>query len=353
MQKLIYLLPFLMLFMSAKSLMLDLPLNPEDDLVGYNFEIKADRGDTLWKIGYEYSIGISEIKLANQHLKNQQGYYKLRVGDTVYIPQQFILPIEAYRSGIVINMAERRLYYFPQDDNVVYTYPVAMGKQSTRTPTMDVIINRKVVGPYWYPPDSIRMAHFNNTGEVLPDVILPGKGNPLGTHAIYLSKPKYLIHGNNKKMSVGKFASSGCIRMYNEDIEELHGLVSTDEPVRIVHHSTKMGTLNDNLYIESHPEVDIYESPSFLNTVFIDDILNEFNGFFDINYESLQSAMSSRDGIPTLIGNVYNDDGSWTYSTNQGIDVIGSTDNDNVYQSNEYPYQYKNDNESDVIVFHY
>ncbi|HJN38039.1 MAG TPA: L,D-transpeptidase family protein [Gammaproteobacteria bacterium] len=338
MQKIIYLIPFLTFLLSAKALMLELPPNPEDDVVGYNFDIEAEKGDTLWKIGYAYNIGLSEIKLANPQLKNKYGNYKLNVGDIVHIPQQFILPIEVYREGIVINMAERRLYYFPSHEDVVYTYPVAMGKQSTRTPTMDATVKKKKVGPYWYPPDSIRMAHFDSTGDILPEFVRPGPNNPLGTHAIYTSKPKYLIHGNNNITSVGKFVSSGCIRMYNEDVEELHAMVSVSEPIRIIHHTTKIGTLNGTLYVETHPEVVIYERPNYLNTVYIDDLLDEFNGEYQIDYERLQDIRNNPDGVPVTISQYEVDDYYWSYEEpEQEVNYIVISNN----QPYESPYRYK------------
>ena len=288
---------------SSLALKFDKPLLEHDDVIGKNFTITANKGDTIWEIGYEYGISVMDLKLVNKSLKNKNGYYKFKGGESILIPQQFILPQESFREGIVINMAELRLYYFDNENDLVYTYPVGMGKSSTRTPTMDVSIKRKVKGPHWYPPDSIRKSHWNSTGDILPEVVYPGPKNPLGTHAIYLSKPKYLIHGNNKIRSIGGFVSSGCIRLYNKDIKQLHGLVKKGEPVRIVHHTVKMGTLNDQLYVESHPEVSIYEKPNYMNTVYIDDLLSDFIYDYYVNPKNIRQHITMAKGIVVNVSN--------------------------------------------------
>ena len=68
----------------------------------------------------------------------------------------------------------------------------------------------------------------------LPEFMPPGPDNPLGSHALYLSWPSYRIHGTSDTRKIGRQSSSGCIGLYNEQIEELFNLVEIGTPVRIL-----------------------------------------------------------------------------------------------------------------------
>ena len=85
-----------------------------------------------------------------------------------------------------------------------------------------------------------------------PKVVKPGPQNPLGTRAIYLSMPGYLLHGTNKPWGVGMKVSHGCIRLYPEGIEELYDLVSSGESVQIIDQPVKSGWDGNTLYLEVH-----------------------------------------------------------------------------------------------------
>ena len=81
----------------------------------------------------------------------------------------------------------------------------------------------------------------------------PGPENPLGDRAIYLGWPRYLIHGTNKPYGVGRRVSSGCIRMYPEDIQSLFELVQPGTPVLVVNQPVKLGWIDGVLFVEVHP----------------------------------------------------------------------------------------------------
>lgn len=110
------------------------------------------------------------------------------------------------RQRIVISISERKLTLI-ECGEVVKTYEIAVGKPSTPSPRGEFTVISRIKNPTWYGPG----------GQIAP----PGKGNPVGTRWIGLSKKGYGIHGTNQPDSIGKAASHGCIRMRNRDVEEL------------------------------------------------------------------------------------------------------------------------------------
>lgn len=111
-----------------------------------------------------------EMLEANPNIKNADAV--LGAGRKVLIPGQFILP--PFRNGIVVNLAELRLYYFTPDGKYVMTFPVAMGRDEWRTPTVATTVVSKEKDPVWIVPASIRNAMFENEGKLLPDRVYPG-----------------------------------------------------------------------------------------------------------------------------------------------------------------------------------
>jgi len=173
-----------------------------------------------------------------------------------------VLP-RAPRRGIVVNVAELRLYYFPDDSGPlpagvapgsrrVITHPISIGRMDWSTPLGTTTITGKVANPSWYPPQSIRDEHAARN-DILPRVVPPGPDNPLGKHAMRLGLPGYLIHGTNKPSGVGMRVTHGCMRMFPEDIEALYKTVPTGTSVNIVNQPVKLGwTADGRLYVEAH-----------------------------------------------------------------------------------------------------
>ncbi len=164
------------------------------------------------------------------------------------LPTQFILP-DAQRSGIVINIAEYRMYYYFEagGNEWVRTFPISIGRMDWGTPLGRASITTKVENPSWYPPQSIRELEAH---------VPPGPDNPLGEYALRLSIPGYLIHGTNRPAGVGMRVTHGCIRMFPEDIEWLFPQVPVNTPVRIVNQPIKLGWSGDDLYLEVHPPLE-------------------------------------------------------------------------------------------------
>ncbi|MDF1796173.1 MAG: L,D-transpeptidase family protein [Coxiellaceae bacterium] len=277
------------------------PLPKNGDVVGQVFLVHSARGDTLHSIAKRYDIGWLKMRDANRRLL----YKRLRPGTEVVIPSRFILPKQ--RRGIVVNLAELRLYYFPKGQNVVYTYPVGVGRSKWRTPTLETIVYRKKELPTWYIPESIREETMRKKGKFLPKKIGPGEKNPLGPYAMYLLKRGYLIHGNNAPNSIGTYASSGCIRLFNHDVEQLFHMVPNRTPVHIVHHANKVGWRGNSLYLEVHRPMAHKEDPTDLNHT---DVQNEIaiktaNTRAHVNWRKVALVERQRQGIPTRIGSLH------------------------------------------------
>lgn len=171
-------------------------------------------------------------------------------GKTITIPSQFILP-DAPRTGIVVNLAERRIYYYPPGGKTVETYPAGVGVEADATPDGVTHVVRKEDGPVWIPPPSIRAERPD-----LPIAIYPGPDDPLGAYALRLGWTNYLIHGTNKPDSVGRNVSHGCLHIYPEDIDTLFHEVPVGTQVRVVTQPVKAGWIDNRLYVEVHPNKD-------------------------------------------------------------------------------------------------
>ncbi len=232
-----------------------------ESVVGDMLVVPATYEDTLSDIGRRHGIGYEEIISANPGVDS----WLPGKGVPITIPSRYILP-DAPREGIVINLPEHRLYYYPKTVKgaaaVVVTYPISVGKMDWKTPLGLTRIVEKRVKPSWYPPESVRREH-EEQGDPLPKIVPPGPDNPLGEYAMRLDIPggAYLIHGTNRPIAVGMPVTHGCIRMFPEDIEQFFKMVPNKTPVRIVHQASKAGWQGDVLYVEVHPPLEGNDDP--------------------------------------------------------------------------------------------
>jgi L,D-transpeptidase ErfK/SrfK len=286
---------------SAEVYVLD---NKDDSVIGEVQTTRAASKDTLLDIAREHGLGYHEIKRVNQGLDT----WLPGSDKEVILPSKYVLPM-ARRDGIVLNIPEMRLYYFPKSKageavNVV-TYPLGIGRQGWQTPYVDTRIIQKKKHPYWHPPESIREEH-EEKGDPLPKRVEPGPDNPLGDYAMRLGLPDYLIHGTNKPFGIGMRVSHGCIRLYPEDIEELFQQVKLRTPVHIVNQPYKVGRLNDKLYLEAHPFLE-EDSEQYLGNLtsvvkMIVKLTNEED--YQIEWELAKQVIKEMNGVPIVIGRV-------------------------------------------------
>lgn len=202
--------------------------------------------DTLLDIARRFDLGFVEIQAANPNLDP----WVPGENEKVIIPSMHLLP-DAPHEGIVVNLGDMRIYRFDEKGRAVKSYPIGVGRDGMKTPLGTSSVVNKKEGPWWYPTQRMK-----NEDPSLPDVIKQSPQNPLGTHALYLGWPTYAIHGTNEPWGIGRRVSSGCMRMYPEDIPVLYNEVAIGTPVTIVDQVIKIGWVEGDLYLEAHPTKD-------------------------------------------------------------------------------------------------
>ena len=281
-----------------------LPDNPKDSLIkefaaGVNKQTTANKNEDLLDIARRFDLGQNEIIRLNPKVDR----WLPTDGENIQLQSERLLP-DAPRTGLVLNLPEFRLYYFPknQDDKPasVITHPISIVRQDWETPLGQTKIVAKKENPTWTPPESIKKEHAAK-GDPLPDVVAAGPDNPLGLYAIRLGIPGYLIHSTNKPYGVGMRVSHGCIRMYPEDIARLFPIIQVNTPVTIVNQVVKVGWFKNNLYIEVHPSIEGHQSDDLLDIAL--DLIEQANdgALPVIDGAALRSALTEKQGLPIKI----------------------------------------------------
>ena len=271
----------------------------EDSEIGGVETYEARFDDTVLDVARRFGMGIEEMNLANPGVD----LWIPGEGTAIRLPSRFVLP-SGPRRGIVINVPEMRLYYYPKDGSQVRTWPVGIGRLEYETPIGRTSVTRKKVDPVWYPTDAIR-EEYAARGENLPKVVLPGPDNPLGSHAIYLGLPAYLIHGTNRPYSIGMRVSFGCVRLYPEDIVELYDLVALGTAVRLVDERVKAGWHGDELYLEVHPSPDLPQDdarPSMTDAVRAIIQVTAEGEQTPVDWKLVEAVLAEANGIPAVVG---------------------------------------------------
>ncbi len=297
-------------------------LPPDDnDVVGALTVVTARAEETLLDIARRHGLGYEDIVRANPKVDT----WLPGEGTEVLLPTRYVLP-PGSRKGVILNLAEYRMYYFPEPQDgepaVVMTYPMSIGRMDWETPLGLTRIVSKVRNPTWYPPESVRAEHAAD-GDPLPRIVPPGPKNPLGAFAMRLGLPGYLIHSTNRPAGVGMRVTHGCIRMFPEDIRFLFDQVSVNTPVRIINEPVKVGWHGDELVMEVHRALDIapFETNSgeITNEMLPEDslvqpernILTALTEQFvaatnvragELDWERAEDLLERADGIPVPVG---------------------------------------------------
>src|SRR5262245_47646404 len=281
------------------------PLASADALMfGENETITTFGEDTLPDLARRYSLGYEEIQRANPAVD----VWLPGEGTTVLLPGQRLLPQGAHE-GIVVNLPEHRLYYYPKvkkgETPYVITYPVSIGKMDWNTPLGKTRIVEKRKNPTWSPPESVRKEHAER-GDPLPTVVKAGPDNPLGAYAMRLDiKPgAYLIHGTNNPIAVGMAITHGCIRMYPEDIEALFPLVPMNTPVWLVNEPVKVARVNGQVWLEVHPPVDAEGQRAAVDIESFYALANAALGETPaaIHWDFVLATLQEASGLPQMVG---------------------------------------------------
>jgi L,D-transpeptidase ErfK/SrfK len=272
-------------------------------VIGSDATILAHSQDTLFDIARRYGLGYEEIVRANPGVD----IWAPGEGTRVLLPKRRILP-PGSREGIVVNLPEHRLYYFPKpaknEAPMVMTYPVSIGKDGDATPLGQTYVTAKIEHPSWVPTQSIRNEHAA-LGDPLPRVIGPGPDNPIGDFKMRLGfgDGTYEIHGTNKPISVGMAATYGCIGMYPDDLAALYKLISVGTPVRLINVPVKIAWSAGTLLVEAHPAIDAHGrqvAPTFDQLV---DVVHETaqDTRVSIQWERTLYVLERADGVITTV----------------------------------------------------
>jgi L,D-transpeptidase ErfK/SrfK len=223
---------------------------PDSDIVGYVQRTTIGKEDTLPDIARRFDVGYEEMVTANPGVDP----WLPGVGREVIVPTQFILPA-APHEGVVVNVAEMRIYYYPPhkkgEPQMVYTHPIGIGKVGWKTPEGTTKIISRQKDPVWVVPKSVRDEHAED-GEKLPAQVPAGPDNPLGQYMFRLGWPSYLIHGTNKPYGVGMRSSHGCMRLYPEDIAVFFDLIPIGTKVTVVNQPYLFGWRDGVLYLQAY-----------------------------------------------------------------------------------------------------
>lgn len=279
----------------------DYPLPPANSrLIGENQFWTVQEGDrNLQAIARRFDTAAMLILEANDTIAPVQP----KPGTQVLIPSQMLLP-DVPREGIVVNLAELRLYYFPPGVNQVQVYPLGIGQQGLETPEMTTRIGQKIPNPTWTPTAGIR-ARSLEKGIKLPPVVPAGPNNPLGRYALRLAygNGEYLIHGTSAPDSVGLRVSSGCMRMNAADIQSLFNQVKSGTPVRIINQPVKFAVEPDGKrYVEVHRPLTPDEASNAQTMAYtLPAEFHQFSGDKAVDEAQLKRALTRRAGYPVVV----------------------------------------------------
>jgi L,D-transpeptidase ErfK/SrfK len=227
---------------------------PLPEIVGKDRIYTARAGDTFASVGEAFNVGFVALRAANPDIMP----WELSAGDEMILPGSAIVPTKAPRNGIVINVGEMRLYDYTQSAAEPKIYPIGVGREGLTTPPGTYKIGAKLTNPTWRPTERMRAEDPK-----LPEAVPPGPENPLGKHSMILDGTLYRIHGTNKPWGVGRRASSGCIRMYPANIEEVFKRIPSGTKVTIISEPIKIAVKDGAVFLEAHPDeamADAYEN---------------------------------------------------------------------------------------------
>ena len=275
------------------------PLPPAGSrLVGSSQVITVPDHNTLPLEAFaaQYGQGLSNMLEANPGVDP----FLPKSGTRLVIPQQLILP-DTVREGIVVNVAEMRLYYYPPGSNTVEVLPIGIGQAGRETPRNWVTaVERKQVGPTWSPTPNTRR-DYAAEGKTLPAFVPAGPDNPMGLYAIYIGR-LYAIHGTNSNFGIGLRVSQGCIRLRNNDIKYLFDNVPVGTRLQLIDRPVKVTTEPDgSRWVEVHEPLSRnraeFEStrkvPLPISAALRTELINEGAG----------AELERRSGMPVKLGN--------------------------------------------------
>lgn len=270
----------------------------EGDILGETRDYYTWTSDTLLDIARGEELGLINLMSANPGVDP----WLPGKGTHLILPTAHILP-DAPRSGLVINVAELRLYLFAAE-GAVWSFPIGVGRDGFSTPLGRTKVVRKKEAPTWYPTAAKRAEDPD-----VPAVVPPGPDNPMGEFAVYLGWPTYAVHGTNQPWAVGRRVTRGCIRLYPEDIAWLFEQIAVGTAVTVVDQSVKLGRRGGEVFIEVHPslkQVDQIEETGRAEPDPLPDQTDKILAFAAadiqrLDWDAINRALAERRGLPIQI----------------------------------------------------
>jgi L,D-transpeptidase ErfK/SrfK len=220
--------------------------DPEEGLapvIGAPTTDLVESEDTLLDVAARHRLGFERVARLNPGVD----VWIPDPGTVLRLPTQHVLPDGPHR-GLVVNLPELQLYDFtrPGEPEVL---AVAIGDEMDPSLIGEFRIGRKRERPEWRVPKSIRAEKPE-----LPEVVPPGPDNPLGDHWLTIGGTSYGLHGTNNRWSIGREATHGCLRLYNEDVAKLYARTPEKTPIRLVYQTVKLGLRDGEILVEAHPD---------------------------------------------------------------------------------------------------
>jgi L,D-transpeptidase ErfK/SrfK len=200
-------------------------------------------GDTLLDVAFRHRLGFERVVRMNPGVDP----WIPNPGTVARLPTQHVMP-DGPERGLVVNVPEMQLYDFTRRGETEI-FAIAIGDEMDPSLIGEFRIGRKREKPAWYVPKSILAEKPE-----LPPVVPPGPDNPLGDHWMTIGTTSYGIHGTNNRWSIGREATHGCVRLYNDDIARLYARTPQGTPIRMVYQALKLGRRGDEIWVEAHPD---------------------------------------------------------------------------------------------------
>lgn len=236
-----------------------LPQSPQDlraqTIIGSPREYTVQKKDTLLDVARYFDLGYNELV----QMYPDMDPWLPPVGETLTVPTFWTLP-KSSNEGVVVNIPEMRLYYFPprekgETQRMVVTLPVGLGRDDWPTPVAKFKISGKTANPTWVIPESIKKERIAEKGWTEDFIAGGSPDNPMGKYKIQLTLPMYAIHDTNNPWAVGRLVTHGCIRLYPEDIKQFFNVIHIGVPGEFVYQPVKIGFLNGKVYAEVHEDI--------------------------------------------------------------------------------------------------
>ena len=248
--------------------------------------VEAD--DTLLDVAARHRLGFEAVARLNPGLDP----WIPPPGTVVRLPTLYLLPQVAH-AGLVVNIPEMRLYDFGVEDGPE-VLAVAIGDAEDATPIGEFRVGTKRIDPEWRVPASIR-----SVKPELPPVVAPGPDNPLGSRWLTIGNSSYGLHGTNVRWSIGRIATHGCVRLYEDDVVRLYDRVREGTRLQLIYQPYKWGRQADRLLLEAHPDV-YARIPDPLEAALETPRALGIDAFVDV--AAVRRVLARADGVPTPVG---------------------------------------------------